>query len=235
MNQLELRLVPLAELADKFLKGNVKKHDIGALYQSIKRYGFRDPLGHDKNLNDGKGGIIEGNGRLECLIHLFKESPDTPPKGIVLEKDKWMVPVLFGCDSANEKEAIAYSLDHNLVMLKGGERSPYDILSQDFDEGVFDLLKEQFDNGVPTVAIDGDDLDSALTVLDNIDNQLLDFEDDADFEEEEDGHQRTDPNKYPLAFALDKETWEDWNSFKDSLGLRDDLVAFQRMLGMAQE
>jgi len=228
---IELKLTPLSWAAERFLVGNVKKHDIGSIYQSIQRYGFRDPLGHDSNLNGGKGGIIEGNGRLECLVAMYQEDPENPPKGVVLQDGEWLVPIIYGCDASSESEAIAYSLDHNLTMLKGGDRSPYDILSKDFDPEVFDLLKGQFEDGVPTSAFDGDDLDEALAVLDQVDNQMLEFD---DFEEDDDPDEiQSDPNKYPLALALDKEDWEDWNSFKESVGLQNDLRAFQRLLATA--
>jgi len=231
---LKLQQKKLSWAAKYFLDGNAKKHDIGSLYQSIKRYGFRDPLGYDEQLNGGRGGIVEGNGRLETLVQLYQEDRDNPPAGIAKDADgDWLVPIIFGCDSKNEQEAIAYSLDHNLTMLKGGERSPYDILSQDFDIEVFDILSEQFDKGYPTVAIDGDDLDSALKTIEIIDNQSLDFGDDGEIDETQDmGGNR---KKFPLAIALEKEDWEDWNSFKESVGLTDDLRAFQRLLGLAQD
>lgn len=181
MLQLEYR--PLHWAAQRFLIGNVKRHDIGAIAESIKRYGFRDPLCHDANLNNGQGGIIEGNGRLETLVRLHEENPAAPPAGVKLEGDVWLIPILFGCDAENEREAIAYSLDHNLTMLRGGDRTVYEILSQDFEPDVYDLLKDQFDNGSPTTAIDGNDLQAAIETLTQDRDEPLDLTEREDTEQ----------------------------------------------------
>ena len=79
--EIELHYVLLTELADTFLQGNAKKHDIPKISGSIRRYGFRDPLAIDTALNDGKGGISEGNGRLEGLLGM-EEAGEPPPRFI---------------------------------------------------------------------------------------------------------------------------------------------------------
>ena len=58
--ELTLRYTPLDELTDAFLQGNPKRHDLGQLWDSMQRYGFRDPMAFDAKLNGGKGGIVEG-------------------------------------------------------------------------------------------------------------------------------------------------------------------------------
>jgi hypothetical protein len=98
---------------------NPKSHNVDQLVVSFERYGFKDPLKWEPTLNDGSGGVVEGNGRLEALRRM-RESGDHPPRGIVVDsKGEWSVPVLFGVDSKEVAEAEAYGLDHNSMVLSG--------------------------------------------------------------------------------------------------------------------
>ena len=125
--QLSINYLLLSELSEKFLEGNAKRHDIGAICTSIKRYGFRDPLAIDAALNNGKGGVVEGNGRLEALLCL-RQQGDGPPAYIKLtESGDWAVPCIVGGDSATEAEGLAYSLDHNSLTMAGGDFTALDI------------------------------------------------------------------------------------------------------------
>jgi hypothetical protein len=143
---------------------NFKKHDIGAIWQSIDRYGFRDPFAWDKHLNDGNGGIVEGNGRREALEHGFKAGQKAP-RGIMVKEGRWYAPLLIGVDSTGEREAIAYGVDHNAISLLGSDFTALDVSKlfepNDYLEALQDLA--QFES-MP-VAIDGDDLDFLLKEL----------------------------------------------------------------------
>jgi DNA modification methylase len=157
-DELQVHYVSLASLADKFLSGNSKKHDMGTLSESVNRYSFRDPIAFDSALNGGTGGIVEGNGRLNYLIQA-KEQGQAAPRGIKAVEDDWYVPVVFGVNAASEAEGIAYSISHNLSPLWG---SDLDFIDQTrlFDE---DLLRDQLtglaDLDLLPIGIDGDDLD----------------------------------------------------------------------------
>ena len=119
--EIQLTWQRLSELKQYLLEGNSKRHDTKKLTKSLKRYGFQDPIKLDRHLNSGKGGIVEGNGRLEALLNMHS-SGELPPKNIQLGEGKeWLVPVLVGADLDNEEQAIAYSLDHNFSNLWGTE------------------------------------------------------------------------------------------------------------------
>lgn len=147
-DELRIYYVPLSQLANHFLEKNSKKHDIGTLHQSFDRHAFRDPIAFDITLNGGKGGIVEGNGRLELLCQL-RESGFDPPKGIKATKDDWLVPCIFGMDAESEQDAIAYSISHNLSPMWGSEMTFMD-MSRLFDQ---DLLTEQL-VGLADMSID---------------------------------------------------------------------------------
>jgi hypothetical protein len=139
-DELKIHYVPLTDLEKYFLQSNSKKHDIDTLHKSVGRYSFRDPIAFDLTLNGGKGGIIEGNGRLELLCQLFKAKDDAPKGVRVGDDDEWYVPCVFGVNSDTEGEAIAYSIDHNTSAMWGTEGfTALDTLRL-FDE---DLLKIQ--------------------------------------------------------------------------------------------
>jgi hypothetical protein len=119
-DRLELRYVPLdqATLWDR----NPKKHDIGALVQSIERYGFKDPPKFEPKLK----ALAEGNGRSEAL-RILRDNGSPPPRGIAVSEDgEWLVPVLFGVDAVSRAEAEAYGVDHNQLTLAGGDFGPAD-------------------------------------------------------------------------------------------------------------
>jgi hypothetical protein len=99
---------------------NKKLHDIPKLIESFETHGFKDPPKFEPVLNDGRGGIVEGNGRMEALAKMRREAIP-PPRGIAVTEDGvWLVPVLFGVDAASEAAAEAYGVDHNATTLAGG-------------------------------------------------------------------------------------------------------------------
>lgn len=153
-----IRLIP-------YWEGNFKKHDIGKLWESIAKYGFRDPFAWDKNLNGGKGGVIEGNGRKEALDHGFKAKAQ-PPRGITEKDGEWFAPLLVGIDAKNEKEAIAYGIDHNASNLAGSEFSAIDIAKLFEQDDYLATLQELAAYDELPLMVDGDDLDLLLGVLD---------------------------------------------------------------------
>lgn len=159
-DELQIHYVSLSSLADKFLEGNSKKHNLDTLAESVSRYSFRDPIAFDSTLNGGTGGIVEGNGRLSYLLNA-KESGEDAPRGVRASGDNWFVPVVFGVDAGNEDEAISYSVSHNLSALWGSDLEFLD-MTRLFDE---DLLKEQLTGladlspDLLPIGLDGNDLD----------------------------------------------------------------------------
>lgn len=142
---------------------NLKRHDIGAIIESIQKYGYKDPMKHEPKLNGGKGGIVEGNGRDEALMSMFKENRDAP-RGIGIDQDgMWLVPVLFGVDAESQAAAEAYGIDHNNLTLQGGDFDLSDTMRM-WDSSFVDLLGELAQADELPVSIDGDDFDRLVNV-----------------------------------------------------------------------
>lgn len=154
--------MPLSEL-EKFDQ-NPKLHDIGAIVASINDYGFKDPPKWEPSLNDGRGGIVEGNGRTESLVWMKSSGADAP-RGIVDSGDDWLVPILVGVDAKSAIEAKAYALDHNNLSLMGGDMTALDIAGM-YDRGAYLGLLIEIGNASEQdiVSVDGDDLDLLLSL-----------------------------------------------------------------------
>lgn len=178
-DEIALHYVNLEDLEGTFLDGNSKKHDPNKIIESILRYGFRDPIAFDPALNDGKGGIVEGNGRLEAVAEMRSRNMNIP-RGL---KDNWAVPVLFGVNSTTEAEAIAYSIEHNWSVLWGSDADLEQMLSMFEESALTEQLKVlDGENSLP-LSVE-EDLDELL--------QSLDFRD-----EESEGTDRGDPEAIP--------------------------------------
>lgn len=120
-DELLIYYIRLSILRDYLLIGNSKLHSIEDMDESVTKYSFRDPVAFDINLNEGKGGIVEGNGRIEYLCYLF-DSGRGQPRGIkVDDHGEWEVPCLFGVNSTSEAEAISFSIAHNLSPFWGAK------------------------------------------------------------------------------------------------------------------
>lgn len=153
---LRIEYVALKELVH--WPRNPKDHDLGALSQSFKRFGYTSPI----LVDEGTGRIVAGHGRVDLLLHL-KKSGERVPERVREANGDWLVPVIRGLRFRSEQEAEAYLVaDNQLVMLGGWhDQSLYDILKRQLEgntldgmgftpEDVQDLherLKEQGDLG----------------------------------------------------------------------------------------
>ena len=160
--QLSINYLLLSELSEKFLEGNAKRHDIGAIATSIRRYGFRDPLAIDAALNNGKGGVAEGNGRLESLLWMYQQDQNPPAYIKLTESGDWAVPCIVGGNSTTEAEGLAYSLDHNSLTMAGGDFTALDISGLYNPAEYLELLERLAQADSLPVTVDGDDLDLLL-------------------------------------------------------------------------
>ncbi len=162
MEQLRLEYIPL-DVA-MLWENNKKRHDIGALIRSFQRHGYKDPAKFEPTLNNEKGGIAEGNGRFTALDAMRRDPAYEPPRGIVvLDDGTWTVPVLFGVDSASEAAAEAYAIDHNALVLSGGDFDLTDHLRL-WEEGFADDLSVLLEAGeVPTV-FDAEDVEALMAM-----------------------------------------------------------------------
>jgi DNA modification methylase len=94
---------------------NPKRHDIDGVRRSIGRFGFTQPA----LLDERTGRLVAGHGRLEALTAL-RESGQSPPAGIQVQGDEWMVPVVCGWASRSDAEADAYLVADNRYTELGG-------------------------------------------------------------------------------------------------------------------
>lgn len=166
---LTIEYLLLTELSEKFLKGNAKLHDIGAISASVRRYGFRDPLAIDSALNQGRGGVAEGNGRLEALLWMYRQGEEPPTYIKLTEAGGWAIPCVVGGNSCTEDEGLAYSLDHNSLTMAGGTFTVLEISGLYDPIEYLEILERLAETESLPVTVDGDDLDLlvAMTIDDN--------------------------------------------------------------------
>ena len=121
---IKIEYVALSEVIGADI--NPKDHDIGQIYQSMKRFGFTSPI----MMNEKTGKLLAGHGRLETLA-MFKKGGDTPPDRVrVREEDgEWLVPVLRGINFDSDVEAQAYLLADNRLTELGGWHTDELVLS----------------------------------------------------------------------------------------------------------
>lgn len=156
---LTLKYVPLDTIAQ--WARNRKKHDIPSIIKSLEKHGFKDPMKYEPALNNGAGGIAEGNGRDLALKTMFNQNPKKPPRGIKIEKGKWLAPVLFGVDSKSQAAAESYGIDHNNLTMLGGDLDMSDIMKM-WQDDTATMLKELQGSGEMPVSVNADDLDTML-------------------------------------------------------------------------
>jgi len=95
---------------------NVKDHDIGAIHESMNRFGFTSPL----LMNEATQKLVAGHGRVETLKQK-KQFNEPRPNNIDVAKDgEWLVPVIRGVYFKDEDEAQAYLLADNRLVELGG-------------------------------------------------------------------------------------------------------------------
>lgn len=153
---LTIEYVPLedAVLWDR----NPKRHDIGALVESIWTYGYQDPSKFDAAL----GALVYGNGRVQA-VQAGKKEGRHPPTGVALLPDgRWAVPVVFGNDLASRAVAEAFAIDHNNLTLAGGDFTALDIARLWDADAYVALLSEFAVADQMPLTVDGDDLDALL-------------------------------------------------------------------------
>ena len=110
---LRVKYIPLADL--KPATRNPKDHDIGAIVESFKRFGFVAP----GILNEATGRIVVGHGRAEALAAMKNDGED-PPGRITKKNGDWLVPVVHGISFENDEEAEAYLIADNRLTELGG-------------------------------------------------------------------------------------------------------------------
>ena len=172
---LTLRYIPIsqAELFDN----NAKLHNLDQIIQSIARYGFKSACKWESTLNDGRGGIVAGNGRVEALREMERRGDDLPIGIAQDEAGEWCVPVLFGVEAGSEVIARAYALDDNNLTLLGGDFAVVDLMKLYNPELLMSELEELARSGDLPVTFDNNFVENSLQILANGDFSEDDNED----------------------------------------------------------
>lgn len=168
--RLEIRYVRLDDV--RRWNRNPKKHDLGALMQSIRKHGFKNPPKFEPALNNGQGGLVIGNGRDEALEWMEKETPKDPPRGIAVDGEgRWLVPIIFGVDAASQIAAEAYGVDDNNLTMMGGDFGAFDIAKMWDEEEYNKLLLNLAEQGEYAVSMPAE----TLVFMNSAGNTLLDY------------------------------------------------------------
>ena len=207
---LKLEYVPIS--ATTLFDRNVKKHDLGKIADSLRKYGVKTAIKWEVKLNDGAGGIVAGNGRVEAL-RWMKQNGENPPKGMAIDNSgNWCVPVLFGNDSESEIQARAYAIDDNALTMVGGDFTALDI-SRMYDDNLLDELRELADAQESMIGFDGDDIDLLIDLDLDKSTELTQEQRGLNVKDSEEDYNSSSVRQIILVFSV-----EDYNDFIDKIG-----------------
>ena len=171
---LSLRYIPISQA--ELFNNNAKLHNLDQIIQSIA-HGFKSACKWEGTLNDGRGGIVAGNGRVEALREMERRGDELPIGIAQDETGEWCVPVLFGVEASSEAIARAYALDDNNLTLLGGDFAVADLMKLYDPELLMSELEELARSGDLPVTFDDNFVENSLQVLANGDFSEDDNED----------------------------------------------------------
>ena len=159
--RLQYRSIDDVELFDK----NPKLHNLDLIAEAIRRYGLKKPLRWEPSLNQGRGAIAAGNGRLEALREMRSRGED-PPRGIKTGANgEWEIPILMGVDASSEIEDQSYAIDDNNLSLASAGMSAERMVELWDQRDYAELLQTLNAEGVMPVSIGDDDLAELLEAI----------------------------------------------------------------------
>jgi len=199
---IQVEYMPLSEIVGADI--NPKDHDIGQIYQSIKRFGFTQPI----MMNENTGKLLAGHGRLQTLQQM-KQGGEKIPNRIKEKDGEWLVPVLKGISFEDDMEAQAYLIaDNRLTELGGWNTGELVDTLQELVEGGFSL---------DGVGYDFDDLETMVTQIE--DSGIFDVE---VVPEADDDETSVNVTIGRYRFKVEPEDFYDWESrIAEMLGSRD--------------
>lgn len=192
---------------------NPKDHDLGVLYQSMKRFGFTNPI----IMNESTGKLLAGHGRLQTL-QMLRDNGEKAPDRIQVELDTddenieyWYVPVLYGVSIDNVSEAQAYLIADNRLTELGGWK-PMDLM-----DSLTEILEE-------TGNLDGTgyDLDDIETILGDMERDLDISDDDIAINDDNETEVSIAVGRYK--FKIDAEDFYEWEEMAQSTTNSKDVV-----------
>jgi hypothetical protein len=175
MTDRQIAFVPLTELTPD--PRNPKAHDTVTITESVDRFGYVEPV-----VIDGRTGyIVSGHGRLKTLTAMWEDGA-TPPNGVTVKDDEWLIPVVTGWESGNDMEAAAALIALNRTTELGGW----------VDDALLCLLKELSDDdaGLDGIGYNDADVEALNDLVKMQTTGMLDLGDLEDFDPGE-KHRRT--------------------------------------------
>lgn len=131
------------------LRQNVKAHDIGAISESVKRFGWLETI----TVNTVTGRMIAGHGRVDYLQQQ-KAAGAKPPKGITVSGGSWLTPVHYVEVPEADEDAAGVALNRT------GELGGWD------DAALASLLSDlAAQDALAGTGFDRDDVDELLKRL----------------------------------------------------------------------
>ena len=94
---------------------NPKLHAQEKIDASLARFGYTNPVLYDERT----GRLVAGHGRIESLRGM-KGRGEPAPEGVRVRADAWLIPVMRGWSSKDDREAEAYLLADNQLTTAGG-------------------------------------------------------------------------------------------------------------------
>lgn len=94
---------------------NPKDHDHHEIQKSFYRFGFIKPV----LVDEGSQQLVAGHGRIDTL-KILRDTGKEPPRGVKVEDDTWLLPVLRGVTFENPSEAEAFLIADNRLGEIGG-------------------------------------------------------------------------------------------------------------------
>lgn len=116
-DSIEIKYIKLDDLIPD--ERNPKTHNVDAIMESIKRFGFISPIIR----NDHNDTLLAGHGRLKALKKLYKDGNEIP-KNIKAEEDTWYVPTIDGVSIEDEQDQMAYIIADNRIVQLGSWNTP---------------------------------------------------------------------------------------------------------------
>lgn len=144
----------LDDYLSMFHPRNPKSHDVGAIIESIQRFGFVEQPTVDENTNY----IVAGHGRGVALNMMLKQGMECPERIELDTDDMWMLPVMRGIHFKDEAHVNAYLIASNRLTMLGGWDEPK--LAEMLQE-----LALEFDELLQSTAFDEHDLNELLRDL----------------------------------------------------------------------
>jgi len=112
---IHIEYMALSDLLGRFHPDNPKDHDLGAIIQSLKTFGYVSPGAID----EVSGLFVEGHGRTQAT-YMMQQQQMKIPKRIEARNGDWYLPVVRGIEFETPEQVKAYLVASNRLVELGG-------------------------------------------------------------------------------------------------------------------